>query len=171
MLIRSCLAVLDFNHNVHRESKTTSDGHIRHKMKVIRAFFKILLFWLNYLNALFKQPIPTITQLQLVYLLSENKMWPESDYCWTKEGERLFFSIRDIKSLHRVLGEWTSTGCGGITITIESRFYIEVLKELVVILSNFFSKFQPAQNSAFTFFLFYHVFTSLILYSNCFSTQ
>ena len=81
MLIRSCLAVLDFNHNVHRESKTTSDGHIRHKMKVIRAFFKILLFWLNYLNALFKQPIPTITQLQLVHLLSENKMWPESDYC------------------------------------------------------------------------------------------
>ena len=35
MLIRNTLAVLDFNHNVARKSKTGKDGETLFKMKVI----------------------------------------------------------------------------------------------------------------------------------------
>jgi len=41
MLIRTCLAVLDFNNNINRKAKTTEDGRTRYKMKVDRTGTKV----------------------------------------------------------------------------------------------------------------------------------
>ena len=41
MLIRLCLAVLDFNNNINRKAKTTKDGKTRYKMKVKSQFVSV----------------------------------------------------------------------------------------------------------------------------------